>query len=43
MSSAYAAKLGLTTQKTSIGAQNIDSLLLKTYDMASTRFQSKIA
>ena len=35
---AYIAELGFTTQKTSVGAQKIDGLLLETYGMASTRF-----
>ncbi len=38
MTPAYAAKLGLTTWKTSIGAQKIDGLPLETYNMASLRF-----
>ena len=33
MTLSYIANLGLTTQKTSIGAQKIDDSLLKTYDM----------
>ncbi len=35
---AYAKKLGLTTRKTSVGAQKIDDSPLKTYGMASARF-----
>lgn len=35
---AYVAKLDLTTQKTSIGAQKIDGLTLRTYDMALASF-----
>ncbi len=38
MTSAYVAKLGLTTQKTSVGAQKIDGSLIKTHDIASARF-----
>ncbi len=38
MTLAYAVKLGLTTQKTSIGAQKIDGLSLETYDIASASF-----
>ncbi len=38
MTPIYAAKLGLITQKTSIGAQKINDLPLKTYSMALTRF-----
>lgn len=38
MTLAYAIKLDLTTQKTSVGAQKIDNLLLETYDMTSARF-----
>ncbi len=38
MAPAYAAKLGLTTRKISVGAQKIDSLPLKTHSMASARF-----
>ena len=38
MTPAYVAELGLTTQKTSIGAQKIDGLPLETYNMALTRF-----
>lgn len=37
MISVYAAELCHTTQKTGIGAQKIDGLLLKTYDMISAR------
>ncbi len=38
MTPAYAAELGLTTRKTSIGAQKIDGSLLETYGMASASF-----
>ena len=38
MTPAYAAKLGLTTQKTSIGAKKIDGSPLKTYDILSAKF-----
>ncbi len=38
MTPAYAAELGLTTRKTSVGAQKIDASLLKTYSMASASF-----
>ena len=38
MISVYVAELGLVTQKTSIRAQKIDGLPLKTYSMALTRF-----
>ncbi len=38
MSPAYATKLGLTTQKTSIRAQKINDSSLKTYDMISASF-----
>ncbi len=38
MTPAYAAKLGLTTRKTSIGAQKIDGLPLETHGMALARF-----
>ena len=38
MTPAYAAELGLTTRKTSVGAQKIDGLPLETYGMALTRF-----
>ena len=38
MISAYAAELGLMTQKISIRAQKIDDLLLETYGMVSARF-----
>lgn len=38
MTLAYVAKLGFITWKTSIGAQKIDSLSLKTHDMATARF-----
>lgn len=34
----YATKLGFTTQKIGVGAQRIDSSLLKTYDMVSASF-----
>ena len=35
---AYATKLGLTPQTTSVGAQKIDGLSLQTYGMVSVRF-----
>ncbi len=38
MTPTYTAKLGLTTGKTSVGAQKIDGLPLETHDMASARF-----
>ncbi len=38
MTSTYAAELGLTTWKTSVGAQKIDGSLLETYGMASASF-----
>ncbi len=38
MTPAYRTKLGLTTQRTSIGAQKIDDSLLKTYDIVSASF-----
>ena len=38
MTLAYAAKLGLTTQKTSVRTQKIDGLALETYDIISARF-----
>ena len=38
MTPAYIAKLGFIIQKTSIGAQKIDGLLLETYGIALTRF-----
>ncbi len=38
MTPAYATKLGLTTQKTSVGDQKIDGSPLETYGMASARF-----
>ncbi len=38
MTLAYAAKLGLITQKTSVKAQKIDGLPLKTHGMTSARF-----
>lgn len=37
MTPAYAAKLDLTTQKTSVDAQKINSSSLETYDMASAK------
>ena len=37
----YANKLGLQTQKTDIGAQKIDGLLLKTYEIVIAAFQVK--
>lgn len=38
MTPAYAVKLGLTTWKTSVGAQKIDNLALETYGMVLARF-----
>ncbi len=38
MTPAYVAKLDLTTRKTSIRAQKIDSLPLETYGMVLARF-----
>ncbi len=38
MTPAYAAELGFTTRKTSIGAHKIDGLLLETHGMTSARF-----
>ena len=38
MTPAYTVKLGLTIQKTSIGAQKIDGLPLETYGIALIRF-----
>ncbi len=38
MTPAYAAELGLTTWKTSLGAQKIDDSPLETYSMASASF-----
>ncbi len=38
MTPAYTVKLGLTIQKTSIGAQKIDGLSLETYSMTSASF-----
>lgn len=38
MTSAYIIKLGLTIQKTSIGASKINGLLLETYGMVLNRF-----
>ncbi len=38
MISAYTAKLGLSTQKTCVGAQKIDGSPFETYDMASASF-----
>lgn len=35
---AYVAELGFTTQKTSIGVQKIDNLLLEIYDIVLARF-----
>ncbi len=35
---AYVAELGLTTRKTSVGAQKIDGLPLETYGMVSASF-----
>lgn len=38
MTLVYAAKLGLTTQKTIVGAQKINGLVLETYSIVSVRF-----
>ncbi len=38
MTPAYAAELGFTARKTSVGAQKIDGSPLETYGMASARF-----
>lgn len=38
MISGYAAKLGFTTQKTSVQAQKIDALPLETYGIVLDRF-----
>ncbi len=38
MTPVYAVKLGLTARKTSVGAQKIDGLPLKTYGMVSASF-----
>ena len=38
MTLVYAAKLGFTTQKISVGAQKIDGLPLRTYAIALTKF-----
>ncbi len=38
MTPAYAAKLGLTTRKTSVGAQKIDGSPLETHDMTLAKF-----
>ncbi len=38
MTPAYTAKLGLTTQKTSVGAKKIDGLPLETHGMTSAKF-----
>ncbi len=38
MTPAYAAELGLTTRKSSVGAQKIDGSSLETYGMASASF-----
>ncbi len=38
MTPAYATELGLTTRKTSVGAQKIDGALLETYGMVSAGF-----
>ncbi len=38
MTPAYAAELGHTTRKTSVRAQKIDDLSLKTHGMISARF-----
>ncbi len=38
MTPAYTAELGLTTRKTSVGAQKIDGSPLETYNMVSASF-----
>ncbi len=38
MTPAYATKLGLTTRKTSVGAQKIDGSPLETYGMVTASF-----
>ncbi len=38
MTLAYVAKLGFTTQKTSIKAQKIDGLSIETYGMTLAKF-----
>ncbi len=38
MTLAYAAKLGLTTRKTSVGTQKIDGLPLETHGITSAKF-----
>ena len=38
MTLAYAAQIGLTTRKTSVGAQKIDGSPLETYGMVSASF-----
>ncbi len=38
MTPAYAAKLGLTTRKTGVGAQKIDGSPLETHGMTSAKF-----
>ncbi len=38
MTPAYAKKLGLTTWKTSVGAQKIDGSQLETYSMVSASY-----
>lgn len=38
MTLAYIVKLGFTTQKTSVKAQKIDRLSLKTYNIVSAKF-----
>ncbi len=38
MTLAYAKELGVTTRKTSVGAQKIDGSPLETYEMVSTSF-----
>ncbi len=38
MTPAYASEVGLTTRKTSVGAQKIDGLPLETHGMTSARF-----
>lgn len=38
MTQAYAVKLGLSPQKTNVGAQKIDGLSLEVYEMALAKF-----
>lgn len=38
MTPTYTVKLGLVTQKTDVGTQKIDDLLLATYEMVLTSF-----